>query len=177
MEKRTLRRTKKRRNSTDFETDLLTKNDGVEQEGEHEQSAVTNSGQPAQGNSQVCQPPKRRKLQNGKTSGTAKDCVSEGVSSKTDSTLKRKSFLEKNKIKSSISNLQGNLRPQVVTTTALANVRKQLPVNLKDLKAFCDSVNSVSVSFLTDHLQTLKCLSLYLKSAQKAKKDTCAASN
>ena len=118
MERRTSRRTKKRHNSTDFETDLLTKNDGVEQEGEHEQSAVTN--QPAQGNSQACQPPKRRKLQKEKTSATAKDCVSEGVSSKTDSTRKRKSLnkSEKNKIKSSICNLWS----QVVTTTALANI-------------------------------------------------------
>jgi len=75
------------------------------------------------------------------------------ASLKSDCTRKRKALnkSEKDSIKTSIS----NMRPEVTATIALANVRKQLPANSSDLETFCDSVSSVSVSFLTDHLQQM----------------------
>ena len=138
--------TQKRRSTTE----LSPSSGEVAQEEEHMQD----TDQP-QENPQPRQQPKRRKLQKGKSSATTEPATTKdgGASSKTVGTRKRKSLnkSEKNNIKSSIC----NLRPEILSTIALANVRKQLPVNLSDLKAFCDSVNSVSVSFLTDHLQQM----------------------
>ena len=145
-----------KRRRTECENELLPKN-GEEQEEEH---VVLNAHQPQPRQ----QSRKRRKLQKANTASATTEAATteasttsattkDGASSKTVGTYKRKSLnkSEKDSIKSSIC----NLRPQVVTTIALANVHKQLPVNLSDLKAFCDSVNSVSVSFLTDHLQQM----------------------
>ena len=145
-----------KRRRTECENELLPKN-GEEQEEEH---VVLNAHQPQPRQ----QSRKRRKLQKANTASATTEAATteasttsvttkDGASSKTVGTYKRKSLnkSKKDSIKSSIC----NLRPQVVTTIALANVRKQLPVNLSDLKAFCDSVNSVSVSFLTDHLQQM----------------------
>jgi len=98
---------------------------------------------------QASQQPKPK----GKASGKASTKKKSDASLKSDCIRKRKALnkSEKDSIKTSIS----NMRPEVTATIALANVRKQLPANSSDLETFYDSVNSVSVSFLTDHLQQM----------------------